>query len=426
MPNSYTKILGMNARNRLYVNQNSAETRQICHSKLTTKLLMAKHEIGTPQIYAVLNEKNKIEEFDWSQMVDNFVIKPGNGSGGKGIIVIRRPAGAEEWFDSIGKKITLEEIKIHCLDILEGKYSTHTNTNNNIIIEERIPIHPLLLKYCYGGTPDVRIVIYNSVPVMAMLRLPTKESEGRANLHQGAIGVGIDLATGITTSAITSTGTPIRYVPGTRRKLNGLVVPFWKQILLTAVQASQAANLTYGGVDLFIHKEKGPMVVELNTQPGLSIQLANGIGLKNRLDKIEGLNVMNAAHGVKIAQYLFGNELVMKASLPEEKPVIQLQEEVSILSDEKKRIVVGAAVDTGRSRSAISLQLAEELGLLQVDDLLWFTKGEGGEKNPVIEVNFLLKKKRIVTSMVTSKALDKSRIKVKLGRKDLANFILDL
>jgi len=37
---------------------------------------------------------------------------------------------------------------------------------------------------------------------MAMLRLPTKESGGKANLQQGAIGLGIDMASGVTTSAV--------------------------------------------------------------------------------------------------------------------------------------------------------------------------------------------------------------------------------
>ena len=37
---------------------------------------------------------------------------------------------------------------------------------------------------------------------MAMLRLPTKASGGRANLHQGAIGAGVDLVTGVTHHAV--------------------------------------------------------------------------------------------------------------------------------------------------------------------------------------------------------------------------------
>ena len=425
---NYQNILGMNARNRIYVSQNSTETRRICHSKLNTKLLMAEHGINTPQVYKIITEAHDIEEYNWSDLTDNFVIKPGNGSGGKGIIVIKRQISSETWTDTLGKSITLDEIKVHAADILEGKYSTHTNIGNNIIIEERIPIHPILLRYSFGGTPDLRIIIYNGVPVMAMLRLPTRESEGRANLHQGAIGVGIDLATGITTQAITASGNTIRYVPATRRKLNGLLVPFWHKALTTATEAAQAANLVYGGVDLFVHKEKGPMVVELNTQPGLQIQVANGLGLKRRLERVEGLNVLNPQHGVKIAQYLFSTDLVNKAppAISQEKTVLQVNEEVIVIGDGKQRELVPAVVDTGRFRSAISRQLAEDLGLLDPEDLLWFTKGEGGERSPVIEVQLYLKKKKIKTSMVVSRALDKGRNRIKLGRQDLKDFVLNL
>ena len=49
-----------------------------------------------------------------------------------------------------------------------------------------------------GGTPDVRIILYRCVPVMAMVRLPTRESRGRANLHQGAVAAGIHLGSGRT------------------------------------------------------------------------------------------------------------------------------------------------------------------------------------------------------------------------------------
>ncbi|HBZ98517.1 MAG TPA: alpha-L-glutamate ligase-like protein, partial [Pseudomonas sp.] len=39
--------------------------------------------------------------------------------------------------------------------------------------------------------PDIRIIVLMGYPIMAMLRLPTRQSGGKANLHQGAIGVGV-------------------------------------------------------------------------------------------------------------------------------------------------------------------------------------------------------------------------------------------
>jgi len=43
------------------------------------------------------------------------------------------------------------------------------------------------------GLPDIRVIAYNMVPVMAMMRIPTKESGGKANIHGGACAVGIDI-----------------------------------------------------------------------------------------------------------------------------------------------------------------------------------------------------------------------------------------
>jgi len=36
------------------------------------------------------------------------------------------------------------------------------------------------------GLPDIRIICFNMVPVIAMLRIPTELSDGKANLHSGA------------------------------------------------------------------------------------------------------------------------------------------------------------------------------------------------------------------------------------------------
>ena len=200
------EILGMNARNRLYTSKNSKYARSLAHSKFLTKKLMMKQNIGVAKIITMLKNHDEVRDFAWDKLQANFVVKPSNGSGGKGIVVFKKRNDDTSFVDTMGKKWTLEAIQFHCLDILEGKFSTHPGVETTVILEERVEVHPLLQKYAYKGTPDVRVIVYNSVPVMAMLRLPTQESEGRANLHQGAIGVGIDLDTGLTTYAITGAG----------------------------------------------------------------------------------------------------------------------------------------------------------------------------------------------------------------------------
>lgn len=418
------EILGMNARNRLYTSKNTKSARKIANSKFLTKELMAKNGINVAKIIAILYNHDDVNDFTWEKLTENFVIKPSNGSGGKGIVVFKNQESGGMLIDTIGNRWTLDEVKTHCMDILEGKYSSHPGVETSVIIEERVEIHPQLTKFCYKGTPDVRVIVYNSVPVMAMLRLPTKESEGRANLHQGAIGVGVDLATGLTTTAITGGGRPIVYVPESKKKLAGFLVPYWEEILLTAIKAANVSGISYAGVDIFVDKQKGPIVVELNTSPGLSIQLANQKGLRRRLERIRDLQVMSPEHGLKIARALFRSSLAEKFTPPGERAEISIVTKGELVLGKKQRREIEFFVNTKRSRSTISRELAIELGWLEPEDLLWVQKTESGEKQPVIEVNFVLVGKKIKTEMLVSRQLDKSKYKVHLGRKDLKDFVI--
>ncbi|MFZ5376678.1 MAG: sugar-transfer associated ATP-grasp domain-containing protein [Patescibacteria group bacterium] len=420
-----SEILGMNAREQFYSRLNSTQAKSVCKSKLATKLLMQSRGIPTAEFYGIFALPEDVNGFDWQSLQKNFVIKPTNGHAGKGVVAFKtqHPTKANTWIDAIGREWSLDDIKLHCYDILEGQYSTH-GSQHNVIIEERIPIHPKLLKYTYKGTPDVRVVVYNNVPVMAKLRLPTKESEGRANVTQGAIMTGIDIATGVTTYAVAHKTQMIKYLPGTKKKLNGILIPQWNRALKISVEATMAANLMYCGVDLFFHEEKGPMVVELNAFPGLSIQVANKAGLRRRLSRVEDLNVLNAEHGVRIGQALFAESFSDKITAEDGLTIISANETVKIQAENRRSIETLALINTGRYRSAISSKLASEIGLIDVDDLLWFQQESGEGKVPVVEVKFKLKNKTISTAMVVSKHLDKSSQKIHIGRKDLGSFMV--
>lgn len=417
-------ILGMNARNQLFVPLNPPRAKAICKSKYATKLLLQSKNIATATIYGVLGTNEDVDEFDWTSLEKDFVIKPTNGHAGKGVIAFRKQhADKQHWTDVTGKTWSLDDIKLHARDILSGQYSTH-GSNHNLIIEERVPIHPKLLKYTYKGTPDVRIVIFNSVPVMAKLRLPTEESQGRANISQGALMTGIDIATGITTYGVEHKNKLIQYIPGTKLKLNGIRIPFWNEVLMTAVEAARAAELMFTGVDLFIHKEKGPMVVELNAYPGLSIQMANKAGLRRRLERVEDLNVISAQHGVKIGQALFAEHFISKFEEQGSVPIIETEETVLVFGEGKRKAEAKALINTGRYRTAIASKLAEELALIDVDDLLWFQQVAGEGKRPVIELKFRLKNSVISTSAIVSKKLNSSAQKLEIGRKDVGGFVI--
>lgn len=423
MPKS-SDILGMNARDQLYGKLNSSTARAFCNSKFATKVLLENKKIPTAQIYGVLGTNEDVNDFEWDKLTDNFVIKPTNGNAGKGVLIFKtQTPDLAHWKDTVGKTWDLDAIKLHCFDILDGVYSTY-GSNHNVIIEERVPIHHSLLKYTYKGTPDIRVIIFNHVPIMAMLRLPTKESEGRANLHQGAIGVGIDMATGITTHAVTGHGTPLTQLPGTKRKLNGIKIPQWKELLLIAVRAADAAGLMYCGIDMFIHEEKGPMVVELNANPGLSIQVANQAGERRRLERVQDLNVLNAEHGVKIGQALFAESFADKIKSEDGLIIVPPHETIVVYDFEKHSVNAEALLNTGRFRSAISSNLVEELKLIDVNNLLWFQlEGEEG-KVPVVEVTFKLRNRKIKTAMIVSKNLNKRKHQIELGRKDLSGFLV--
>lgn len=419
-------VLGMNARNQLYVHLNSVKARSVCASKYATKALMANKGIPTAEIYGILATSEDIADFNWQELEKNFVIKPTNGHAGKGVVpFVKKIKNKDEWLDVMGQKWSLEDIKLHCFDILEGQYSTH-GSNHKIIVEERIISHKTLLKYSFKGTPDIRVVVFNSVPVMSYMRLPTEESGGRANQNQGALGVGIDIATGITTFATAHKTEPIRYLPGTKKKLHGIKIPFWNKVLTTAVRAASAAELVYCGVDLFVHEEKGPMVVELNAYPGLSIQIANNAGLRRRLERVADLNVLDPAHGVRIGQALFAEKFSDNIKAEGGLLIVDPKEKIVLYGEEKKQLEIEAMFNTVRYRSAIASKLAEDLGLFDMDDLLWFQQEAEEGKVPVIEVKFKLKDRIVKTQMVVSKRLNKQHCKVEIGRKDLPGFLIGI
>lgn len=417
-------ILGMNARNQDFVGQTSALAKGIANSKIATNLLLEQRGIPTPKIFGLFATPEDVHDFDWLSLTESFVIKPTNGLAGKGVIVIRKKLPSKEvWSDALGVHWSLDDLKLHCFDILDGQYSSF-GPQHNVIIQERIPIHPTFSKYVYKGTPDIRIIVYNKVPVMAMLRLPTRESEGRANIHQGALAVGIDIATGITTSACTGKGRPIEFVPNTKYKLRGTKIPQWKACLMTAIDAAQAADLPFCGVDLFIHVDKGPMVVELNAQPGLTIQVANQAGLRRRLERVRDLNVLGAEHGVKIAQSLFAASFSDKIISEEGLTIIKPIETVMVYDNKKMGREVKALINTGRLRTAISEQLAKELELIEPDNLLWYQQEKKEDLAPVVEVTIRIKQRKIKTAVVVSKRLNKTSQMVEIGRRDLAGFLV--
>lgn len=428
-----SSILGLNARSQLFSYPfNTLKGKRIADSKLQTAKVLAKNGIFIPTIFKKFNSASDVYSYDWTSLPSSFALKPSRGLGGEGIIVVKKRAvnpvtGRMEkdiWVTTQRQQVGVDDLKLHTIDVLEGAYSIG-NIPDVCFVQEYVGRHKAFRKYAFRGTPDIRIIIFNKVPVMAMLRLPTRESGGRANLHQGAIGVGIDVATGITTKAIWHEE-HIRRKPGTNRKLHGIKVPNWTKILEMAVNAQIASGLGYLGVDVVLHPERGPMVLELNAQPGLQIQLANMEGLKKRLERVEDLKVKDAEHGVKIAKALFAERFADRVKAEEGIKTINSVEEIKVVSVKGEKIPVMAKIDTGAWASSIDKVFAGELGIYQPNKVLWYKKtisALGREKRPVINVNFWLAGRKIRAAMTVSNRKNLT-YKVNIGRTELAGFLV--
>lgn len=196
-------VLGLNSRNHLYTSvYNTRKAKITANSKLLTKKILREAKVRVPETYSVINSMEALENFDFLKLPPDFVVKPNNGLGGQGIIVIeKRGEYAGEWIDSTGELWRVDDLRLHMADILAGRYSMD-DVSDIAYIEERVRVHPVFSKYSYHGTPDIRVIVFNKIPIMSYVRLPTEESGGRANLFQGAAAVGIDIATGITTYGI--------------------------------------------------------------------------------------------------------------------------------------------------------------------------------------------------------------------------------
>jgi alpha-L-glutamate ligase-like protein len=279
-------VLGMNQRNAGYILKNNPRNRYpLVDDKLRTKELLIQHRIPTPLVYARIERAHDLRPLlNQPDFPLDFALKPARGAEGRGIVVI---VGKRKglWEKASGEKLSLEDIEYHTINILAGLFSLGGD-DDRAIIEYRVKSHPVFAPVSYRGVPDVRIILYRGVPVMSMLRLPTKHSDGKANLHQGAVGVGMDMNTGVTRGGICRNRSIDRH-PDTGEPIAGVQVPYWQQLLDISVRTYPIFGLGYMGIDFVIDETLGPLILELNARPGLSIQLANQRGLIPRLNTVD-------------------------------------------------------------------------------------------------------------------------------------------
>lgn len=307
-------IMGINRRNADYVlKYNKRSLYPVVDDKILTKQRALAAGIRVPEMYGIIETEKQIEGLD--RIIgerNDFVIKPAQGAGGDGILVVAdRFEGRYKTVS--GRIISHQEIEQQISTILSGLYSLGGH-RDRALIEYRVTPDPIFRSISYEGVPDIRIIVLMGYPVMAMLRLPTRQSNGKANLHQGAIGVGVDLATGITLGG-TWLNNKITRHPDTGNAVDGVQLPDWDGFMRLAANCYELCGLGYIGVDMVLDQDQGPMILELNARPGLNIQIANNCGLTLRTQAVEDHLAALARKGetetpdqrVRFAQELFGH-----------------------------------------------------------------------------------------------------------------------
>ncbi len=281
-------LLGMNRRNGDFIQKyNPRRLYPLVDNKLLTKQLAVRAGIAVPKLYAVVEIQHQVR--DLLELIgdeEDFVIKPAQGSGGKGVLVVTGRA-RDRFRLSSGNVLTIAEVSHHVSNILSGMHSLGGKPDI-AMIEYRVKFDRLFEKLSYRGVPDIRMIVFRGVPVAAMVRLPTRMSDGKANLHQGAVGVGVDLVTGTTVSGVWRDKI-VDHHPDTGSPLAGTVIPHWDRLCELGARCYDLVGLGYLGCDIVLDRDLGPLVLELNARPGLNIQLADGEGLLAKLRPIEAL-----------------------------------------------------------------------------------------------------------------------------------------
>lgn len=285
-------VIGMNHRNVVCIAQNNPRhLYPRVDNKLLTKVLAREAGIAVPGLIGVVKTQGHVRELkEFLADVHSFVMKPAKGSGGKGILVITGRNG-EDYLKPSGERVSHQEVCKHASNTLSGLFSLGGN-NDVAMIEELVDFDPVFDGFSFQGVPDIRIILYKGYPVMAMTRLSTRDSDGKANLHQGAVGLGIDIGSGKAMKAIQH-GQPITKHPDTGKEFQDFHVPGWTSFLELASRCYEITELGYLGADIVLDAKKGPLILELNARPGLAIQMANGIGMQTRFDVVETELVKN-------------------------------------------------------------------------------------------------------------------------------------
>jgi len=406
-------VLGLNARSLLYIKPfNPKKAVAFADDKIKTKAFLSARGIPTAKLYARIETRRQLQSFDFSSLPDRCVIKPNFGFGGEGIIILKGRKNGK-FLDQGKRPISTLELREHIEDILDGKFSVN-GQSDSAFFEQILEVDESLAPLRPAGLPDIRIVVFNLVPVMAMLRLPTSESGGKANVHLGGIGIGIDIAKGITTHAA-QYHHMIDHLPH-GSPVSGIQIPQWDEMLLISSRIQYITNIGYLAVDLTLDKDLGPVLLEVNARAGLMVQVANLAPLQSRLKRVEGLKVSSPEKGVRIAQELFGEKVNRRDREEKNKTVLGPREIIEITGDGLS-IEATAAVVPEEDTSIFAPDLIAELKLQKALEPI-----QGSENT--YRVKFSLGDKKIQT-IIKQENIRIPDVRALIGKRDLGSFLID-
>ncbi|HWU38274.1 MAG TPA: sugar-transfer associated ATP-grasp domain-containing protein, partial [Candidatus Acidoferrum sp.] len=166
-------LLGMNRRNDYIMRFNRRSSFPLVDDKILTKKLSESYHIPVPPLYTVIEQHGGVAGLARAiGGVRQFVVKPARGSGGSGIVLIGE-CTEKGYVTQSGQAISRQDLAYHISDILSGIYSL-SGLEDKAVIEALIHPDSTFEAVTFQGVPDIRIIVYRGVPVMSMVRLPTR------------------------------------------------------------------------------------------------------------------------------------------------------------------------------------------------------------------------------------------------------------
>ncbi len=358
-------ILSMNERNLNYIKKlNSSSSVNLADDKVETKLFLEQRWVSVPKTLAIVSSKKQLWEFNLESIKEDFfVVKPVFWSKWQGILIVEN---LHDWTYMIWEEILSEDFLYdHMTDILNWDFSLNYGFDK-VLIEEKLIPGNWFEKFCEFWLADIRMIVYNLVPVAAMVRMPTSSSWGKANLAQGWIGLGIEVWSGIINTIYINWKVYKKDFPLKYAHLKWFEIPFWNDIMLASSKTQFFVNLGYLALDWVITKS-WPKILEINARAGLEIQNVCLLPLKSRLDKVKDLKILEPEKWVELAKSLFSDKIRDKFSTQK---VIYLSQDAKLkFWDSSEDIIV--KVDFTKTKNTISSHLYDIISknnyLLELD-----------------------------------------------------------